>query len=112
MIADDLVDRKILTVAIRRCVESPVVLLEGPRTVGKSTLLQALAERLGGEVLDLDDVDVRAAVATDPATMIDTFQLGAHRRVSARAHRAGCHQSAAQPVQPARPVRVDRFGAP
>lgn len=75
MIADDLVDRQILTVAIRRCVESPVVLLEGPRTVGKSTLLQALAERLGGEVLDLDDVDVRAAVATDPATMIDTSNL-------------------------------------
>ena len=68
---DDLVKRRILPVAIDRCAESPVVLLEGPRTVGKSTLLMAVAERLGGEVLDLDDVDVRSAVRRDPAAMID-----------------------------------------
>ena len=67
----DLVERRILPVAVERCAESPVLLLEGPRTVGKSTLLAGLAERLGGEVLDLDDVDVRAAVARDPAVMID-----------------------------------------
>ena len=67
----DLVERKILPVAVERYAESPVLLLEGPRTVGKSTLLAGLAERLGGEVLDLDDVDVRAAVARDPAVMID-----------------------------------------
>ena len=60
-----------MPVAVERCAESPVLLLEGPRTVGKSTLLAGLAERLGGEVLDLDDVDVRAAVARDPAVMID-----------------------------------------
>ena len=47
------------------------MLLEGPRTVGKSTLLRTMAERLGGEVLDLDDLAVRAAVARDPAMMID-----------------------------------------
>ncbi|MCL2466670.1 MAG: AAA family ATPase [Micrococcales bacterium] len=47
------------------------MLLEGPRTVGKSTLLRILADQLGGRVLDLDDVDTRAAVVRDPVTMID-----------------------------------------
>lgn len=69
--ADQLVERRLLGVVVERCAESPVVLLEGPRTVGKSTLLRALAAQLGGEVLDLDDLDVRAAVSADPATMID-----------------------------------------
>lgn len=69
---DRLVERRLFKVAVERCSESPVVLLEGQRTVGKSTLLRALATRLGGEVLDLDDLDVRAAVAADPATMIDS----------------------------------------
>ena len=68
---EGLVERRILPIAIERCEESPVVLLEGPRTVGKSTLLRTMAERLGGEVLDLDDLAVRAAVARDPAMMID-----------------------------------------
>lgn len=66
-----LILRRILSVVVDRCAESPVVLLEGPRTVGKSTLLRELAGRLGGEVLDLDDIDVRAAVARDPAIMIN-----------------------------------------
>ena len=47
--------------------ESPVVLLQGPRSVGKSTLLQALARRHDRQVIDLDDLAVRAAVANDPA---------------------------------------------
>ncbi len=67
----DLVERRTFPVAIDRCAESPVVLLEGPRTVGKSTLLMALAGRLGGDVLDLDDVDMRTAVRRDPAAMVD-----------------------------------------
>lgn len=46
------------------------MLLEGPRAVGKSTLLRQLAGQLGGELLDLDDLDTRSAVARDPATMI------------------------------------------
>lgn len=68
---DGLIQRRLLPVALERCGESPVVLLEGPRTVGKSTLLRALANRLGGSVLDLDDLATRDAVAADPATMIE-----------------------------------------
>jgi len=66
-----LIERRVMDVALEHSTESPVVLLEGPRTVGKSTLLQALAAKLGGRVLDLDDLDTRTAVAQDPSTMID-----------------------------------------
>lgn len=67
---DGLVERRIQEVALNRHRESPVLLLEGPRTVGKSTLLRLLAKRLGASMLDLDDLDTRSAVARDPATMI------------------------------------------
>jgi predicted AAA+ superfamily ATPase len=70
-----LVPRRILDVALQRHAESPVLLLEGPRAVGKSTLLRQLAERVGGRILDLDDLDTRTAVAHDPATMIDGDQV-------------------------------------
>jgi predicted AAA+ superfamily ATPase len=43
--------------------EEPVVILTGPRTVGKSTLLAALAARFDRPVLDLDRPDARAAAA-------------------------------------------------
>lgn len=49
-------------------VDDPVVLLEGPRSVGKSTLLQAIAAERGARVLDLDDLATCDAVAADPAT--------------------------------------------
>ncbi|MCL2454723.1 MAG: ATP-binding protein [Micrococcales bacterium] len=69
--ATGLVRRRILDVATERCTESPVLLLEGPRTVGKSTLLRLLADQVGGRILDLDDLDTRSAVGRDPVTMID-----------------------------------------
>lgn len=47
------------------------MLLEGPRAVGKSTLLRQLADQLGGRLLDLDDLDTRGAVTRDPTTMIE-----------------------------------------
>jgi len=45
---------------------SPVVLLEGPRAVGKSNILAEVARSLGVPVLDLDDLDTRNAVKADP----------------------------------------------
>lgn len=64
------VTRRVLAVALERMVDDPVVLLEGPRSVGKSTLLREIADRCGGRVLDLDDLATRDAVAVDPATLI------------------------------------------
>ena len=62
--------------------EEPVVILTGPRTVGKSTLLAALAAKFDRPVLDLDRPDARAAAASDPGfivsgpgpVLIDEFQ--------------------------------------
>ena len=62
--------------------DESVVVLQGPRAVGKSTLLRALAAVGGREVIDLDDLATRDAVAADPAlfvrgdapVLIDEFQ--------------------------------------
>jgi uncharacterized protein len=51
--------------------EEPVVILTGPRTVGKSTLLAAIAVRFDRPVLDLDRPDARAA-ASDPGFIVST----------------------------------------
>ena len=62
--------------------EEPVVILTGPRTVGKSPLLAALVAEFDGPVLDLDRPDARVAAASDPSfvvsgpapVLIDEFQ--------------------------------------
>lgn len=50
--------------------DEPVILLQGPRTVGKSRLLGGLAADASGVLIDLDDLAVRSAVAADPAFMV------------------------------------------
>lgn len=47
--------------------EEAVVVLQGPRTVGKSVLLAELAKMAGVEVIDLDDPATAEAVSADPA---------------------------------------------
>ena len=77
-----LVERRLGEVALRRMGEEPVIVLQGPRAVGKSTLLRRLAVSLGRVVVDLDDLDTRDAVRADPAlfvrgespVLIDEFQ--------------------------------------
>lgn len=62
--------------------DEPVVALQGPRTVGKSTLLAEFARSNAVEVIDLDDPAMREAVSADPGTFasgvppvcIDEFQ--------------------------------------
>lgn len=46
--------------------------MHGPRSVGKSTVLSALADARGVPVLDLDDVGTRDAVAANPQTAVAT----------------------------------------
>ena len=46
--------------------EVPVVALQGPRSVGKSTVLNEIARRQNAAVINLDLPDVRAAVRADP----------------------------------------------
>jgi len=64
--------------------EEPTVVLNGPRTVGKSTLLGALAQRLGKVVIDCDDPATRAAVRNDPGRFVagpDTVLIDEYQHV-------------------------------
>src|SRR6185369_13260530 len=51
-------------------VDEPVILVQGPRAVGKSTLLRELAAAARAEVIDLDDLAVRDAVGRDPGLFV------------------------------------------
>jgi uncharacterized protein len=62
--------RRLLEVANERLTDEPVIALQGPRTVGKSTLMAALASSHGTTVLDLDEPATRAAVQTDPGAFV------------------------------------------
>ena len=53
-----------------RIEQEPVVALHGPRTVGKSTLLDDVAAGLDRVRLDLDDPATLAAVSADPAVFV------------------------------------------
>lgn len=63
------VPRRAAPLTVARLEEEPVVVLEGPRTVGKTQLMRTVADRMGGvPVFDLDDGATRDAVGNDPAT--------------------------------------------
>jgi uncharacterized protein len=66
-----IVTRRLLKVAGERLEEEPVIALQGPRTVGKSTLLAHLAGSHGVAVVDLDEPATRAAVLADPGAFVD-----------------------------------------
>ena len=61
------IPRRVLTHAQELLSDEPVLVLTGPRTVGKSYVLQRLARLFGSRVLDLDDVATLQAVTADPA---------------------------------------------
>jgi uncharacterized protein len=65
-----IVTRRLLEVASERLTDEPVIALQGPRTVGKSTLLAELARSRGIEVVDLDDPATRAAALADPSLFV------------------------------------------
>jgi predicted AAA+ superfamily ATPase len=65
-----LVPRRLAPVVAARMAEEPVILIQGPRAVGKSTLLRELAATAGAEVFDLDDIAVRDAVESDPGLFV------------------------------------------
>lgn len=50
---------------------SPVLLLEGPRSVGKSTLLAELAAPSGAEIFDFDQEDILYLARTNPTLLTD-----------------------------------------
>lgn len=79
-----LVPRRASAVALDRLRDDPVLLLQGPRSVGKSTLLREIAASLGARVIDLDDPGTRDVVASDPATYVGG--VGPSASMSTRRH--------------------------
>ena len=69
-----LAERRLVNVAEARFAEEPVLVLNGPRTVGKSTLLDQLAGRLGRPVIDCDDPATRSAVRADPGRFVESAE--------------------------------------
>lgn len=65
-----MVDRRLEPVIGSLLAEEPVVALQGPRAVGKTTLLRRIGDAHGVPVLDLDDLATRRAVAADPALFV------------------------------------------
>lgn len=63
-----------------------VVILNGPRQAGKTTVLRQLQERHGGEFLNLDDEDVLTAAIDDPGGFA---RFGAEPRIIDEVQRAG-----------------------
>lgn len=62
--------RRVQELVRERMADEPVIVLEGPRAVGKSTLMRELARDAEADVIDLDDPATRDAVASDPATFM------------------------------------------
>src|SRR5580693_3321687 len=69
-----LAERRLVDVAEARFAEEPVLVLNGPRTVGKSTLLAQLAGRLHRPVIDCDDPATRSAVRADPGRFVESAE--------------------------------------
>ena len=51
-----MIKRRLLEVIKTRFAEEPVIILEGARAVGKSTILQAIFKDLDVPIIDLDDL--------------------------------------------------------
>ena len=68
-------ERRISTLLDDLLQVEPVIALYGPRSVGKSTVLRALADARGVPVLDLDDMGTRDAVVANPQTAVETRNL-------------------------------------
>lgn len=67
-----LIERRVLGVALSRKWDEPAVLREGSKSVGRSTLLQAIARCTNDHILDRDDVATVEAVAADPADTVES----------------------------------------
>lgn len=65
-----MIERRVLSVVADRMTQAPVVVLQGARSVGKSTVLGAIARGSDVEITDLDDPAVRARVAASPSDAV------------------------------------------
>ena len=59
--------------------EYPVVLVTGPRQVGKKTMLQKLMEGTSRGYVSLDDLNERALAKNDPELFLQLHKFNMHR---------------------------------
>ena len=64
--------RNILQSLTQALADTRVVLLNGARQVGKSTLAQQLAQQRGGQYLTLDDPVIAELARTDPSALVNS----------------------------------------
>lgn len=69
--AADPIPRRAQTIVEEALVDTPVVVVEGARQVGKSTLAQQVLTHRPGRLLTLDDEQVLAAAQYDPAAFVE-----------------------------------------
>lgn len=62
--------RRVTDVVLARMREVPVVALQRPRSVGKSTVLNEIARHHNATVINLDLPNVRAAAQADPRSYL------------------------------------------
>lgn len=67
---EGVIHRRVLEIAVQRLLDEPVLLLQGPRTCGKTFLLNDLAKACGAKVIDLDDPPTLDAVRSDAETFM------------------------------------------
>jgi uncharacterized protein len=74
---DDVIARHSLDLVTRALDSFRVVVVNGPRQAGKSTLVELLHEQIGGTRITLDDRDVLRTARTDPGGLVAeaTFPL-------------------------------------
>jgi len=65
-----MIQRNIEGAVLRALADTPVVLLNGARQTGKTTLCQAIAEKTGAQYFTLDDAATLALAAGDPVGFI------------------------------------------
>jgi hypothetical protein len=65
-----MISRRAADIVSALLTEEPVVAVQGPRAVGKTTLLRAISASKGVPIIDLDDLATREAVSADPATYV------------------------------------------
>jgi len=68
-----MLSRTLKTSLIQASSTFPVILLTGPRQVGKTTLLNSIAEP-GRSYVTLDDLDARALAESDPALFLQRYR--------------------------------------
>jgi uncharacterized protein len=68
---DGQINRRIVEIVTARMREVPVVVLQGPRSVGKSTVLNEIARQHSASVINLDLPGMRRAVQADPTQFVE-----------------------------------------